>query len=111
MPALKPTDHALSSNMVLSITARLDELKANIIDKTSVFSESSSRGVDEMFEWLHAVASATSQGPVLLVLTFADKVQSEVGLPGPLDCTSMHAQCCFYVQADWKTISTTLRKS
>jgi len=68
--------------MVLSITARLDELKANIVDNTSVFSDSKSRGVDEMFEWLHAVASATSQGPVLLVLTFADKVQSKVGYPG-----------------------------
>ena len=64
--------------MVLSVTARLDELKANIIDNTSIFSDSKSRGVDEMFEWMHAVASATSQGPVLLVLTFADKVQSQV---------------------------------
>ena len=76
---MKLVDIQAFSNMVLSITARLDELKANIIDKTSVFSDSKSRGVDEMFEWLHAVASATSQGPVLLVLTFADKVQSKVG--------------------------------
>jgi hypothetical protein len=65
--------------MVLSITARLDELKANIIDNTTVFSDSRSRGVDELFEWLHAVASTTSQGPVLLVMTFADRVSSKVG--------------------------------
>jgi hypothetical protein len=64
--------------MVLSITARLDELKANIIDNTTVFSDSKSRGVDELFEWLHAVASTTSQGPVLLVMTFADRVKSQV---------------------------------
>ena len=64
--------------MVLSVTARLDELKANIIDHTSVFSDSKSRGVDELFEWLHAVASATSEGPVVLVLTFADQVTSKV---------------------------------
>ena len=70
--------------MVLSVTARLDELKANIIDNTSVFSDSKSHGVDELFEWLHAVASATSQGPVLLVMTFADKVQSKVA-------------CCLYL--------------
>jgi hypothetical protein len=65
--------------MVLSITARLDELKANIIDNTTIFSDSKSRGVDELFEWLHAVASTTSHGPVLLVMTFADKVPSKVG--------------------------------
>ena len=64
--------------MVLSVTARLDELKANIVNDMSVFSDSKSRGVDELFEWLHAVASATSQGPVLLVLTFADRVPSKV---------------------------------
>ena len=90
--------------MVLSVTARLDELKANIIDKTSVFSDSKSRGVDEMFEWLHAVASATSQGPVLLVLTFADKVQSKVGCRGVsiAQACTLSGSC---VQADWKTIS------
>jgi len=54
--------------------AGLGELKANIIDNTSVFLDSNSRGVDELFEWLHAMASATSQGLVSLVLTFADKV-------------------------------------
>ena len=79
----------LSSNMVLSITARLDELKANIMETTSVFSDSKTWGIDELFEWLHAVASATSRGPVLLVLTFADCVSSQVecGLLSLLLCT------------------------
>ena len=96
--------------MVLSVTARLDELKANIINNTSVFSDSNSRGVDEMFEWLHAVASATSQGDVLLVLTFADKVESEVAyLVHPL-----HTCLCSLVVACRRTgrrSLTTLRKS
>ena len=64
--------------MVLSVTARLDELKANIVSNTSVFSDSKSQGISELFEWLHAAASATSQGPVLLVLTHADQVTSKV---------------------------------
>jgi hypothetical protein len=64
--------------MILSVTARLDELKANIIDNTTVFSDSKSRGVDELFEWLHVVASTTSEGPLLLVMTFADRVKSKV---------------------------------
>jgi uncharacterized protein YegL len=64
--------------MILSITARLDELQANIINDTSVFSDGESRGIDELFEWLSAVASATSQGPVLLVFTFADRVSTQV---------------------------------
>ena len=96
------SDHWMSSNMVLSITARLDELKANIIDNTSVFSDSKSRGVDELFEWLHAVASATSQGPVMLVFTFADEIQSKVE---PHTRTAMPAYCLPCLQTDRKTIS------
>jgi hypothetical protein len=75
--------------MVLSVTARLDELKANIIDSTTIFSDSKSWGVDELLEWLHAVASTTSQGPVMLVMTFADKVQSKVGIHPLLSSTSL----------------------
>jgi hypothetical protein len=64
--------------MVICITARLDELHANIINGASVFSDSQTRGVDELFEWIHTVASATSVGPVLLAFTFADKVSNTV---------------------------------
>jgi hypothetical protein len=74
--------------MVLSVTARLDELKANIIDNTTIFSASKGRGIEEFFEWLHAVASTTSRGPVLLVMTFADKVVSKVTI---LHCLQMGA--------------------
>ena len=63
----------MQSTLIWKAAGR-DEPKANIIDNTSVFSGSNSRGVDELFEWLHAMASATSQGLVSLVLTFADKV-------------------------------------
>jgi len=97
--------------MVLSITARLDELKANIIDSTSVFSDSKSRGVDEMFEWLHAVASATSQGPVLLVLTFADKVQSKVGWPGAYPLRKHPRSIALACRRTGRLSPTTLRKS
>jgi hypothetical protein len=96
----------MCSNMVLSITARLDELKANIIDNTTVFSDSKSRSVDELFEWLHAVAATTSQGPVLLVMTFADKVQSQVG--ACLLASDHASRGC--ATGDWKTISDYIAK-
>jgi hypothetical protein len=59
------------------VFGRLDELAANVLHNTSVFSDSSMRGLDEVFLWLDAVAARTTAGDVLLVLSHADKVTGE----------------------------------
>ena len=71
--------------------------------RTTLFSDSSSYGLDELFEWLNAIAGATREGPVLLVFTFADKVSREV------ESSVTIMSHVFYIrvaaQDDWRCIS------
>lgn len=67
----------LCSKSIISVFCRLDELEANVLRKTSVASDSTMKGLDELLIWLDAVVSRTTEGPVLLAFSHADKVQSE----------------------------------
>ncbi len=54
--------------------SRLDELHHNITQKKKLVGDSEMMGIDELFIWLDAVAARTTDGPVLLVFTHADKL-------------------------------------
>ncbi len=63
-----------TSNAIISVFSRLDELHHNITQKQKLVGDSEMMGIDELFIWLDAVAARTTDGPVLLVFTHADKV-------------------------------------
>ena len=68
----------MSSNTIISVFFRLDEVLENIVNNTSSHSDGSMSGLDELDVWLDAVPASTSQGPVLLVGTHADEVSNQV---------------------------------
>jgi hypothetical protein len=57
----------------------MDEVLLNLKQGESRYSDSHMMGVDELDVWLDAVPASTSQGPVLLVGSYADAVPDEVG--------------------------------
>eukprot|EP00730_Choanoeca_flexa_P019819 TRINITY_DN9690_c0_g1_i5.p1 TRINITY_DN9690_c0_g1~~TRINITY_DN9690_c0_g1_i5.p1 ORF type:complete len:1279 (+),score=334.90 TRINITY_DN9690_c0_g1_i5:87-3923(+) len=68
----------LRNNNIISVFFRMDEVLLNLRANESRYSDSYMQGVDELDVWLDAVPAATSQGPVLLVGTFADNVPDRV---------------------------------
>jgi len=72
--------HVLRSNNVISIFFRMDEVLLNLKRGETRYSDSHMLGVDELDVWLDAVPASTSEGPVLLVGTFADAVPDQVSM-------------------------------
>eukprot|EP00045_Choanoeca_perplexa_P016539 m.224419 g.224419 ORF g.224419 m.224419 type:complete len:1058 (+) comp17288_c0_seq2:1-3174(+) len=64
----------LRNNSIITVFFRQDELLSVIKDGASLYSDSHMDGLQELMVWLDAVSAATSQGPVMIVGTFADKV-------------------------------------
>jgi len=66
------------SNSIISVFFRMDEVLLNLKRGETRFSDSHMLGVDELDVWLDAVPASTSEGPVVLVGTFADEVPDQV---------------------------------
>ena len=68
----------LRSNNIISVFFRMDEVLLNLKRGETRYSDSHMLGVDELDVWLDAVPASTSEGPVVLVGTFADAVPNQV---------------------------------
>lgn len=88
-----PPTFLCHSDAIITVFFRLDEVLGDIIEDQPEMTEKSQdegdskmKSIDELFTWLDAVISRTSEGPVMLVGTFADEVKD----PEQRDLVSQH---------------------